>query len=214
MSNEVIQDNNQSVYNAIDQLLKNAEGMPESYDLISRTIIAMAHALYEITDDLPKIKGIRTAEGTELMALVTQEVLSHNSLIPKRAQLKLRGRVAFREQLTKAGGIYSSQEVSEILGISSSAVRKRVERKNLLAISFNGKLQLPVWQFSEAGVVDGFSNILSLLKSTTAISAVQFFLTYAEDLKATPIEVLTSGNHSKIKLVHLLAQQWQQPTAR
>ena len=85
MSDEVIQNNDQSVHDAIDQLLKNVEGIPESYDLISRTIIAMAHALYEIKDDLPKIKGIRTAEGTELMALIMLEMLSHNSIMPKQS---------------------------------------------------------------------------------------------------------------------------------
>ncbi len=85
MSDEVTQNNDQSVHDAIDQLLKNVEGIPESYDLIGRAIIAMAHVLDEITDDLPKIKGIRTAEGTELMALIMLEVLSHSSIIPKRS---------------------------------------------------------------------------------------------------------------------------------
>jgi len=134
--------------------------------------------------------------------------------VSKRTLLKFRGHMALKEQLIKAGGMISLQDAAEILGVTSTIVRKLVEQKSILAVSLGGYLQFPVWQFSETGIVEGFSNILSNLKNTTEISAVQFFLMYDEDLKMSPIEALTSGNNSKIDLVHLLAQQWQQQTAR
>lgn len=131
-----------------------------------------------------------------------------------RSLLKIRGQKAFREQLANAGGLYSLQRASEILGITSASVKMRIERKHLLAISIDGRIQLPVWQFSKTGAVDGFSDILSSLKNATPVSAIQFFLSYDEDLNMTVINALSSGNSDKTKIIQMLATQWQQQIAR
>ena len=213
MTAQTLQTNDKSIHSAIDQVLKNSADKPEARALIARTLKATAIALNGMIDDLPKIKGINSAVGSELIALVAEQVLSHDTMVPKRALLKLRGQMAFREQLVKAGGVYSTQEVAELLGTSVGAIRKRAERNTMIAIASGGQLQFPVWQFSETGTIDGLVGILTAL-NTTAVSAIQFLLTSDEDLGTTPLEAIKGANADQMGIVALLAKQWQQQVAR
>ena len=132
----------------------------------------------------------------------------------KKEILKLCGKNAFRKQIEESGGVYSTKEVSELLGISPSAVRMRLMRGQLLAIPFGGTTVFPVWQFDENGVIEHFLEIKATLSTSSPVGVVQFFLTYDEDLGHTPIEALKSGNPSQLELVKILAKQFNKQVAR
>lgn len=62
----------QDVFNTIKKLLSNTDD-DNTQKIILRSIHAIAHMLNEMMDELPKIEGIHTAEGSELLALVVTE---------------------------------------------------------------------------------------------------------------------------------------------
>jgi hypothetical protein len=199
---------------AVDQVLKRATKSPELQDVVARLYKSFSHALLDIMDDLPDIKGIYAAEGSELVALIAEEALKHNPLASKRAVLKLRGQMAFREQIEEAGGVFTTQQVAQLLGITPSAVRKRLERGRLLAVPFGEGANYPVWQFDENGVIEHFADIMAMLNTTSPVGMVQFFLTYDEDIGQTPIDALKEGNPRDFEIVKILARQFNQQVAR
>jgi len=206
--------NNQGTPYAVEQVLKQAAKKPELQDVVKRLYKSFSHALLQVMDDLPSIKGINAAEGNELIALITQEALKHDPLVSKRALLKLRGQIAFRQQIEDSGGVYTTQQVAELLGISPSAVRKRLERGRLLAIPFGEGSNFPVWQFDETGVLEHFAEIMAMLDTASSAGKARFFLAYDEDLQQTPIDALKAKDAEQLEIVRILAQQFNQQVAR
>ncbi|MFK5949502.1 MAG: hypothetical protein QM500_12120 [Methylococcales bacterium] len=207
-------DDSTDTEHAIDQVLKKAASKPEVRDMVARLYKSFSHALLDNLDDLPTIKGIHAAEGTELIVLLAQEALKHEPYNSKRALLKLKGQIAFREQVEVAGGVFTTKEVADLLSTSPGAVRKRVERKRLLTIPFGKEARFPVWQFDEHSVVNSFANIMALLDTSSPIGIFRFFLTYDDDLKCTPIEALKENNINQLRNVKILASQFNQQIAR
>ncbi|MGD9172364.1 MAG: hypothetical protein PVI97_20275 [Candidatus Thiodiazotropha sp.] len=107
-------------------------------------IRAFNHTLLDIMDELPGIKGIYAAESSELVALIAEEALKHDPLVPKRALLKLRGQMAFRQQIEEAGGMFTTQQAAELVGVTPGAVRKWLVRRRLLAVPFGEGANYPV----------------------------------------------------------------------
>ena len=128
--------------------------------------------------------------------------------------LKKRGKEAFRNQISESGGTYTTDEVSELLGITAIAVQKFLERGHLLAIPLGDKTCYPVWQFDENGVVEHFSVIMAMLNTSSPVGVVQFFLTHDLYLGQTPIDALRSGDPKQLDKVKLLAGQFYQQIAR
>ena len=59
---------------------------------------------------------------------------------------------------------WSTPDVSERLGITPQAIRKRIKQKQLLGIKHAGDYRFPRWQFdphTELGVIRGFSGVPS-----------------------------------------------------
>lgn len=199
---------------AIDQVLKRAAKKTELRDVVARLYKSFSHTLLDIMDELPDIKGIYAAEGSELMALIAEEALKHDPLVSKQALVKLRGQMAFRRQIEEAGGVLNTQQVAELLGITPGAVRKRLERGRLLAVPFGEGANYPVWQFDENGVIEHFADIMAMVNTTSPAGMVQFFLAYDEDMGKTPIDALKEGNPRDFEIVKILAQQFNQQVAR
>jgi len=187
---------------------------PEVRDVITRSFKSFIHAIAPIAPRLTGIKGIQTAEGAELVALITEEALKRDPIHSKRTLLKLQGHTAFHHQLHLSGGAYSTSQVADLLKISAEAVRKRVSRGKLLAIQLGDGHGFPVWQFDDGSVVQHFDEILGLLKNTRPVGAVQFFITENEVLGKTPIDALKQGSETELETVRLLARQWRQHIAR
>ena len=131
----------------------------------------------------------------------------------KRDLLKQRGTHAFSKQLSEAGGTYSADEVSQMLGVTEIDVIEGTNRK-LLGVQIKGEYRYPCWQFDGNKVVEHFSEIIVMLE-TNPISMIQFFLSTEPDINGmSPIEVLKLGELRQIKTVKLLAKQFQQHVAR
>jgi len=205
---------NTGTVDAIEQVLKKAASRPELRDIVARLYKSFSRILLDILDDLPTIKGINAAEGTELIALLAKEALKHEPYNSKHALLKLKGQIAFREQVEQAGGLFTTQEVADLLDISLDAVCNRLERKQLLSIPNGEEPCFPVWQFKNNDVVNHFASIMALLDTSSSVGIFRFFLTYDEDLKCTPIEALEASNLNQLKIVKTLAIQFNQQAAR
>lgn len=208
------QKNDTGTQYAVEQVLKKAEKNPELHDIVARLYKNFSHALLDILPELPAVKGLNSAVGAESIALLAQAALKHDPLVSKRAILKLKGQMAFRQQIEASGGVYTTEDVAKLLAITPSAVRKRLERERLLSVPFGDKTSYPVWQFDEQGVVKHFAEIMASLQTTSPVGVVQFFLTYDEELDQTPIEALKSGDATKLEAVKILAEQFNQQVAR
>ena len=71
----------QDVMNTINILLNNTKD-DGTKNIILRFLHVMAYTLNEMRDDLPKIKGIHTEVGSELIALFVTEALKREINIP------------------------------------------------------------------------------------------------------------------------------------
>lgn len=128
------------------------------------------------------------------------------------AQAQVRG-LGVRQQLAATeGGTLSSEEVARLLGISKTAVFKRLEAGRLLAWR-EERLQaarFPRWQFDEQGrVLAGFEDTLAVLNGDARLDAwgkVLFFLQARDRLgDRRPLDLLREG---KVEEVRLAAQAY------
>ncbi len=207
-------DNTHGVQNAVSKVLKKAEKSPGATATVTRLYKDFSRALLDILPELSNQKEINAAVGSEAIALFAQLALEHDPISSKRAKLQLKGLLSFRKQIENAGGVYSTQEVANLLNISQSAVRKRLERGRLFAIPYGENTSYPVWQFDEGGVLEHFLEIRDMLGTSSPVGAVQFFLNYEEDLEERPIDVLQRHDESKLNTVITLAKQFNQQVAR
>ena len=131
----------------------------------------------------------------------------------KKAELKQRGAEAFDKQLRGAGGTFSIDEVSRLLGISKSEVKEQTDSE-LLGIELQGQIVYPCWQLDGNVVVENFTEIMAMLNTDSSVARVQFFLTTDKDLKKKPIDVLKDGDAKEIAFVKILANQFYRQGAR
>ncbi len=87
-------------------------------------------------------------------------------------------------------------EVAETLNTTPENLQERVKNQSLLAISYEGALIFPEWQFdsnNEDGLVEGFLEVLGTLK--TSVRAQISWFTQPNDVfeYKAPIEVLRQG---------------------
>ena len=130
----------------------------------------------------------------------------------KLARASIRG-IEARQQLAEAeGGSLSSEDASRLLGMSKTAVLKRLDAGRLLAWR-EERLQaarFPRWQFDEHGqVVAGLEEVLTILNEDDRLDAwgkLLFFLEEKRDLGGRrPLDLLREG---KLKQVCLAAHAY------
>jgi hypothetical protein len=114
--------------------------------------------------------------------------------------LRLKGIQAKKELLNREGGVITSGQVTELLGISRQAVDKRRRQGKLLALSLGKRGYFyPVWQFSENGVLPGFETIMNVLKNYDPWMKVVFMLNANDRLdNRTPLEELREGQLDRV----------------
>ncbi|MEN8108649.1 MAG: hypothetical protein ABFS22_11665 [Pseudomonadota bacterium] len=163
---------------------------------------------------VPKARRMLHANDAELLGLVAEHVLEREPLgISKRARLRLQGRLRFRDMLKEAGGVYTAAEVSDLLGITEDAIRKRASARKLIAVRQGEHFVYPVWQFSSDGTVPNFETVLQLLEDDHYVDQCRFFLTPDADLGQSPIEAL-STSPDQLELIQRKARQFGQQGAR
>jgi hypothetical protein len=113
-----------------------------------------------------------------------------------------------RQQIAEAeGGSLSSDEVARVLGISKTAVLKRLEAGRLLAWR-EERLQaarFPSWQFDKHGqVLAGFEAVLQILNRDERLDAwakVLFFLQTRSSLgDKRPLDLVREGRLEEVRL--------------
>lgn len=110
-------------------------------------------------------------------------------------EARLRG-LARMAQLRKAAEpVLETGEVCELLGVSRETIRKKVDRKQLLALPKGGDRVFPAFQFREGDILPGIAEVLLALETDSPFVALSFLLNKNADWKRkTACEMLQLGN--------------------
>jgi hypothetical protein len=157
-------------------------------------------AFIDLEENLPSTT-IEQATGAPTDFLVALEALSS---APETSQLiaddpllaaKIRGLKRKKQMLEASGGALSSEQVSEVLGISRQAVDKRRSSNQLLALTQGRRgNSYPSFQFDDGKTIKGLESVLSQLKALDPWMQLVFFTTPNERLGGkTAIEGLQDG---------------------
>jgi hypothetical protein len=123
---------------------------------------------------------------------------------------RLKGLRAKNELLQKEGGVITSSQAAELLGISRQAVDKRRKQGKLLAVSpVKRGYFYPVWQFFEDGVLPGFERVMEILKDYDPWMKMIFMLNANAHLNnKSPLEELRVGHLDDVyKAAQLTGEQ-------
>jgi hypothetical protein len=107
---------------------------------------------------------------------------------------RLRGVHRLVELRKASEPVMQSGEVCQLLGVSRETVRKKVDRRQLLALPKGGVRVFPAFQFKDGAVLNGFAKALEALETESVFSVLAFFLSPNEDFEnKTAIQMLESG---------------------
>lgn len=136
------------------------------------------------TDFLVALEALCSASGTT-------QLVNEDPLLAAR----MRGLKRKRQMLDAAGGILSSQQVADMLGITRQAVDKRRGSRQLLALTQGRRgYSYPRFQFEEGKTIAGLDKVLPQLKALDPWMQMVFFTSPHERLQGkTPIESLHQG---------------------
>lgn len=80
---------------------------------------------------------------------------------------------------------YAQRDVAELLGVSTSRIRQRIDSHTLYVINDAGGRVCPGFQFTDSGTLPGLEAVLSAISKTAHPLAVQrFFMTISPDLES------------------------------
>ena len=99
-------------------------------------------------------------------------------------------------QLRKqAEPVLETGEVCKLLGISRETIRKKVDRKQLLAIPKGGDRVFPAFQFKDGDVLPGIAEVLTALNTTSPFVALSFLRSTNPDFDGkSAYQMLQDGN--------------------
>ena len=111
-------------------------------------------------------------------------------------------RAAFEYAVLRATGL-TTREAAERLGVNDSRVRQRLGERALYGIKAGDEWRLPVFQFSQTGLVSGIDRVFPRLpQSLNPVAVFRWFQTPNPDLEEgkeqgralTPLQWLEIGN--------------------
>ncbi|MCP9269729.1 hypothetical protein M5U04_16990 [Xenorhabdus sp. XENO-1] len=100
----------------------------------------------------------------------------------KKLWRRLKSKAMFMDTLKQHGGVLSSSEAAEQLGVSKVTIKKRKDTGKLLALNIDGEFYFPVFQFtddkriSDNGVLKGLAKLLPQLKGFSDRLQYSFFM--------------------------------------
>jgi len=116
-------------------------------------------------------------------------------------EARLRGLARMVELRKLAEPCLETGKVCELLGVTRETVRKKVDRRQLLALPKGADRVFPAFQFQEGDVVAGLSEVLEALDSESPFVALSFLLSQSRDFgNKTAIEALQAGNIEEVVL--------------
>lgn len=212
MSTNALDPVEDSALQQLQQVFARLDSSREQQALLARFLRITENLILNAAPTLSLTREMKAADDLSFMIKVLSATLAQYPLASKRDLLRLKGQMAFREQLEAAGGTYSSQQVAELLGIKPDAIRKRRTKGQLIAITVGEHHVYPTFQFDEKGVVERLPDILAILQAESPVDTVQFFLIPEDALDDTPISALKHGRN--IDIVFRLARQFGRQVAR
>ena len=107
---------------------------------------------------------------------------------------RLRGLARMAELRKAAEPMLETGEVCALLGISRETVRKKIERRQLLALPKGGDRVFPAFQFRDGDVVAGLADVLLAVRTDSIYVILSFLLSRNPEFKGkTAIEMLLRG---------------------
>ncbi len=114
----------------------------------------------------------------------------------KRLQdARLRGLARMAELRKAAEPLLETGEVCSLLGVSRETIRKKVDRRQLLALPKGGDRVFPAFQFKNGEVLAGMAEVLALLDTDSPFAALSFLLSTSPSFdEKSAVQLLQSGD--------------------
>ena len=94
---------------------------------------------------------------------------------------QLRGLERMTELRKAAEPVLETGAVCELLSLSRETIRKKVDRRQLLALPKGGDRVFPAFQFQDGDVLPGFAEVLNALANDSPFVALSFLLSKNPD---------------------------------
>ena len=107
---------------------------------------------------------------------------------------RLRGLERMTELRKAAEPVLETGAVCELLSLSRETIRKKVDRRQLLALPKGGDRVFPAFQFQDGDVLPGFAEVLNALATDSPFVALSFLLSKNPDFGGrSACELLQAG---------------------
>ncbi len=148
------------------------------------------------------VERLLTSSASRLLAGLATASLEDASM-DRLERMKLKGAERFEMLIEGAGGAFPSERVATLLGISEEAVRKRAQRRNLIAKrTSSGELRFPCFQFdvSSRKLIPGLQRVLRQMEGVDQNEIIRFFLVPHEPSfsNETPSSLLKRGEVDRV----------------
>ena len=177
-----------------------------------RAISATQNLILNAKFTLSLTPTLNALDDTDFLMKILTESLAQYPAASKRALLRLKGQLAFTQQIKDAGGTFTSQQVADLLSMKPDAVRKRRMKGKLIAIPEGDHYVYPTFQFDRSGVINNLPELLATLQTKSSVDAIQFFLIQDPDLGMSPLDALKQGTDHDF--IFRLAKQFGRQVAR
>lgn len=184
---------------SIRDLHKKMEEAPSSLQL---TLVRGTETLHRVLsqvspNDLKHLQG--TVNEVDFLVKAAQlAALVMAPLDPTERKLqaaRVRGLVRIVKLRRAAEPTLELGEVSKLLGVTRQTIRRKVSRRQLLALPKGGDWVLPAFQFKEGAVLNGLPQVLKALDTDSVFTSLSFLLSENPDFgKKTAIEMLEAGD--------------------
>jgi hypothetical protein len=152
-----------------------------------------------------------------LSELVIQAWRREDRPLQREQLLRLRGERALAQLLESHGGCIKPGEVAELLSLKDDAIRRRRERKRLLALPRGKHTLYPILQFDleKRQVWPALETMLPLLDTDSGAAQLRFLLSPDVDLDGRcPAELLCRPEPTCVEVINRKAQQFGRQLAR
>lgn len=110
------------------------------------------------------------------------------------AKARLRGLTRLARLLKSAEPSLQTGELSNFLGVSRETIRRKMQRKELLALPKGESVVFPAFQFKKRKVLSGVTKVLKALNTDSPFIALSFFLSRGPSFNnMRAIDALKSG---------------------
>ena len=189
---------NQLPKESIDLLLPLVSEFNHSRKEVKQIFLVRAiRALLTLTDQVSLEKPTAAPTDYDLLLALLQ-LPEAMQVLPSRdplAEAKIRGLIAKRQLLQAEGGVVSSEEAAQILGIKRQAVDKRRLNGKLIGLLAGRAYVYPAWQFVTGETLRGLEKVLQHLQVRDPWMQTAWMINGNTRLSGrSPLELLHEGN--------------------